>query len=546
MMRFLTFFKKETTIAGILIAMILGLSLLPDIIKWQKTPPGRVYIPIHNNLYDYALYVNYIRQGLDGQSVLFDRFTTEEHQGTLANPFYLVLGRIWRITGIRDAHIVYLITRILLGLVWTLIVYGYIRRSIQSKTGRILALFFVLYGASVPLFQWSEKGLTISSFMAWWSELDPLSRATFLPAHLMGHILLLLTITLFTFNYRISKTTFWRSSCMILGTITGFFAGLFHTPSLTLPLLLLPIWAVLTKQWKRFVYLLILLPLSALSLLILSGQFQNMPWTLGWDYERLSFAVSFPEYLLALGPIVPFAFLGVFVGNSTLKARLVWILWIGIGFGALLVTPVLFQGQIAAFRSFPISNIRFLQLAINVPLSILAGFALLEIRKRFGYALFYGLVGIVFILTFIGYPACLGTHITNQFGGPLFQYPTRSWMEAIRTLDAGDRAKAVLSMPFAGLAIAMNTDRTVYIGRLTSTVNIDQKTDLAWKIYGGTMPVCEAYSLLTDNRISEVFVGYDEKIAGGDLTVYPFLRLKQDFGDTQIYQFTGEKPAECP
>jgi hypothetical protein len=541
MKRFFMFFQKETVIAGALIAVILALSLLPDIVKWAQTPHGRIYIPIHNNLYDYALYVNYTRQGLEGQSVLYDRFTTEVHQGVWSNPFYLVLGRLWGVTGIHNPHIVYFVTRILLGLAWALVVYWYIRRSIQSKAGRILALFFVLYGASFPWIRWSDKGLTISPYMAWWSELDPMSRATFLPAHLMGRILLLLTIAIGTAPF-FSRSWIVR----IMGVITGFFAGLFHTPSLTLPILLLPAWAILTRQWKRFFLLLLCLSLSALSFIILSKQFKDMPWTLGWEYERLSFAVSIPEYLLALGPVVPLAFLGAFVGRCRMKERLVWILWIGIGLMALAATPVFFQGQIPLFRSFPISNIRFLQITIGVPLSILASFSLLWIRGHFGSVLFYGLCCVLVVLTLMGYPASLKAQIGNLFGGPLFQYPTTQWMRAINELGKGDQTRAVLSLPFAGLAIAMNTGRTVYVGRFTSTPNMGEKTDRAWQVYQGSMPLCDAFSLLNENRIGKIFLGYDEKKTGGDLMRYPFIRLEKDFGDTQIFEFNGQKPLECP
>jgi len=59
------------------------------------------------------------------------------------------------------------------------------------------------------------------------------------------------------------------------------------------------------------------------------------------------------------------------------------------------------------------------------------------------------------------------------------------------------------------------------------------------------MPLCTAYDFLSKNRIKELFWGYDEKTAGGNLETYPFIRLKNDFGDTKIYEFTEVKPEEC-
>ena len=275
MKRFLVYCQKETVIAGTLIALILFLSILPDIIKCTQTPTGHVYNPIHNNAIDYAVYVNFVKQGLDGQSTLYNRFTSELHQGGLVVPFYLILGRLWRLTGVIDPHIVYHSTRIILGIMWALLLYWYIRRTLPTKTGRLIALFLALYSTSFPIWRYPENLLSVTTYMAWWTELNPMVRATFIPAHLTGHILMLIMIAMFTGK----KLTSWN---MIIGTAAGFFAGLFHTPSLMLPCVLLPLWATMTGQWKRLLICIICFPVSALSFLILSRQFSILPWTLIW------------------------------------------------------------------------------------------------------------------------------------------------------------------------------------------------------------------------------------------------------------------------
>jgi len=137
-------------------------------------------------------------------------------------------------------------------------------------------------------------------------------------------------------------------------------------------------------------------------------------------------------------------------------------------------------------------------------------------------------------------------HIHNQFGGPLFQYPTKSWKNAVTSLEQPDTTKAVLSFPFAGCAIAMETNRTAYVCHMYSTVNIYAKTDAAGNFFQASMPLCDAYSFLEENRIGDIFYGYDEKYRAGDIAVYPFIKLTRDYGDTQIYTFTGEKPPRCP
>ena len=531
------FFQKESVIAIALIIGMLLLTLLPDIIKWSQTPVGHTYNPIHNCALDYVLYTNYTKQGLDGQTTLFDRFTTEIHPGALANPFYLFLGNVWRVTQITDPNIVYHVSRITLAIVWAVLLYFFIRRSFPSKSGRLIALFLVLYSASFPIYRFPENIFSITTHMTWWSELNPIVRFGFLPAHLMGHILMLTTLICFT-NKKVRP---WMA---IIGTITGFFAGLFHTPSLMLPLVLLPTWAIGTGNWKRLILLIFCLPLSALSYLILSRQFNSLPWTLAWDFERQSFAISIPEYLLGVGPIVPLGILGSFLAWRQKQGRL-WILWASFCILAIASITSITKLPIPFIQRLPITNMRFLQMALPIPLAMLSTYALLFLKKHLQTWMFTTLMAILLFLTLIHIPSSIMMLSKDMFNGPLFQYPTTSWMKAVRSLDDGPMDKAVLSLPFAGTAIAGNTRRTVYIGRVLSTINLYQKTDQAFLLYAGSMPLCTAYDFLSKNRIKELFWGYDEKTAGGNLETYPFIRLKNDFGDTKIYEFTEVKPEEC-
>lgn len=531
--------QNEIALVSVMISFALFFSLLPDIQKCLNTPAGHTYIPIHNNLYDYALYINYELQGLRGQTVLFDRFTTEAHDPRIVNPFYLVLGRFARMWGATNPHTVYFLARITLGILYALLIYHFLRLFLPSKLGRVFALFFILYGTSFPIINASGPSVTLSSFMDWWSELDPIMRTTFLPAHLAGHTLMLLTLMIFTRvkNNRVSIVT---------GGLAGFFAGLFHTPSLVLPLLLLPSWAILTKQWKLLGSSILGLSISSLSFLFLSKQFTILPWTIAWTYEQLSFAISFPEYLLALGPIVPLACVGILFGDIPKTHRILLILWIVICFGLLTSSPYLSSSTLPLLHTFPISNVRFLQMVVHIPLSILSASALLFMWKRFAKIAFFIILTVILCITFISYPTLIKKGSDMIFGDPLIQYPTVQWMDAVHWLDGKNQTNAVLSMPFAGLVIAMDTDRTVYIGRATSTINLDEKTDRAWTFFATAMPICDTFAFLRDNRIQEIFVGYDEKKAQGDLTRYPFVQLQKDVGDTQIYEFTGEQPRMCP
>ena len=544
-MRFPSFFKKETPVAFILIAVIISVSLLPDFIKWKQTPAGRVYQPIHNNLIDYAVYTNFIKQGLDGNTKLLNRFTTEPHAPTVASFFFLGLGLLGKAVGIPDPHIVYHISRIGLAILFALTAYWFIRRFIKGKFERLIALFLILFSGSFPIIKWSDNAFTVSTYLSWWTGIDPVVRATFLPHHLAGHILMLTTIFLitriaFTSDRFLKVKPFW--TYMIAGGI-GWIAGLIHPPSLILLILLLPLWALLTRQWIVFIQICVLLLLWLSSFFLLLNQFTVFPWTQIRLYERLMFAIPVWEYCMALGPILPLAIGGAIIKRKQPLTPL-WVLWIIIPILAIPISRLVSESSIPFFRLFTISNVRLLQMAIVVPLAILSTSSLIWVFHCFGKITGSVLLILFISLTILPYPYTIIKQSTHVFGGFDYQYPTVGWMQAVGSLAGGNGA--VLSLPFAGCTIARASNRTVYVGREVYTINIGQKTDLAFQFYQGTMPFCQAYAFLSSNMITDVFYGYDEQKAGKGFTGYPFITLASDFNDTQIYRFTGQKPAECP
>ncbi len=532
MRRIMHILLREPVISGMLIVGILTLNLLPDLVKWKQTPPGHAYLPVHNCAIDYALYLSYEKQGLDGQSVLFDRFTTEPHPGKWVNPFYLALGRLWGVTGIRDPHVVYHASRIGLGILWALTILWFIRRMLSNKTERLIALFFSLYSSSVPIIPSNGNLLSVGTYTAWWSELDPTVRALFLPAHLTGHMLMVCVIGLLTTK----QLTVRR---LVATSIAGFFAGLFHTPSLLLPILLLPTWIVFTGQWKRLVPTTGALLLSCLSFFILSQQFHASPWTNYWEYERVSFAIPLWEYLLGLGPIVLLGAAGAAVAWKQPRLRAL-VIWAAIGIVAVGTIRSITTLPIPYFNKLLVSNIRFMQIAIIIPLSLLSAVFLRALGKRIRPVLFRCILIALLFLTVISYPASLFTQISNAYQGPLFQWPSTGWIQAIAYLESGNKKETVLSLPFAGQAIGGFVNRTAFVGRPYSTLDMERKTDEAWKFLSGAMSGCEAYVFLRNNHIGQVFWGYDEQTAKGDPLGYPFLSLEKDFGDTKIYRFNPE------
>ncbi len=65
---------------------------------------------------------------------------------------------------------------------------------------------------------------------------------------------------------------------------------------------------------------------------------------------------------------------------------------------------------------------------------------------------------------------------------------------------------------------------TAFIGNITGTLNSKYKGELTWKIFSGNLTEKELQGILKKNRISYIFVGYQEKSLGGNLHKYSFLK----------------------
>lgn len=82
----------ERSIVTLLIFIAIALNIFVWVGKWAQTPVGHTFIPTHNSLSDYAFYVSVIRQGMDGEYSVFDRFAVEQHSGSAIHFLYLLIG----------------------------------------------------------------------------------------------------------------------------------------------------------------------------------------------------------------------------------------------------------------------------------------------------------------------------------------------------------------------------------------------------------------------------------------------------------------------
>jgi hypothetical protein len=301
-------------------------------------------------------------------------------------------------------------------------------------------------------------------------------------------------------------------------------------------------------------------------LLFLDSASKNYPWSVGRGFESLSFTIPTPDFLIALGPILALAIVALVLlllphalkllkinrliyssGNGNIRYTSLLGLWVIVSVSLTLNVLIRQPLNILPLTSFfPISNIRFLQVVVWVPLAILSSYILVFLRDRFGKKIFAGILAFLAVLTFIGYPQAFAAIRTERFGSNPYQAPEMSWFEAIREMDTTVPSDGViLSLPYAGNYIPSYTGVTVYVGHRFMTPDFVGRLEQSWAFYSGKMGECEAYRFLRDQRITHVFYGFDEQQAGETITGYGFLEPVIQRGSTTNYVFIPEQ-SRCP
>lgn len=508
--------------------MVLAITVIhyaPWVNRWIHRPADRVFLAIHNSRSDYPVYLDYIQQGLNGNWLVQNSFAIEPQSGTVFYWIFLCFGQVGRFFGITDAQVVYHAATLLVGISWFVLLYALAAFMFKRWQWRILAFGTFLFSTSIPNVVKAGNGWTTQWYMSWWTELDPIHRAYFLPHHVLGHMVVVAVVLL---TLQCTRT---RSGKWLLGAVPLVIAGgIIHPPSVVILLMILPIYIVLRRRFRLLPVLTFVCVAAVATLLFIQRQMELFPIEVG--YESLSFAVSMKEYLLALGPIVVLAFGSVFVVRKK-PELLLFMLWAWLSILSVDIARRTLDIPWPLLRQIPISNVRFLQHAVWIPLGVLAVAGLEAAVARFGHAV--GVVCLVMVLavTFIGYPNAYAAYDALLPVANDYDAPRQEWgqgMQALRELPPGP----IFAMKFTSTYIPGLAGRFVYFGREFITLQYETKAGNAYTFFRG-MDTCEAYDLLKANKFAGVFYGFDEQTAGIAVGSYPFLKPFKSFGSTTIY-----------
>ncbi len=543
--KFLGFISREETLVFILSFSLILISIFPTVSFYLNTPRGHVYSFLHNSVSDYPYYLSFIRQGTFGRITTIDQFTTEPQTAGLIHIFYLWLGLVGGFFSLPPA-LIYFIARIIFGFIFIITAYLFISFFLRKKWQRILAYIFFTTSASFPNFVNNAGHTEIWPFIYWWTEIDPLRRATFIPHFLVGHIGLAGGLLLLILLYRTGKLRF-----LLLAIVLGLITGISHPPSLVMIYYLVAIFLffrlsislfrrIYTAERKKDINLVkdivltgVFILLTMPSLYYIYQTTENIfPWTLMKAQESIFYAISVSEYLFSIGPVLLLGVAGFFLLRKAEQSLLViWVLW------DIVMIPL---SKFIAFTPLPfkiptLANIRFLSMTVYLPLAICAVIFLDYIKKRFGKSLFSFLVISYLILTFIMYPESLDSQLHEFAGLKQFMYPSEDLVSAYKFLGDHDTGGAVISNPDSSLLLPVFAKNSVYAGQSIYTNENGTKENQSLSILQGKMEECTAYKLLIGGSISYILTvdSSEEK----RIINYNFARSVFKSGSINVFSF---------
>lgn len=589
-----------------LIAVFLSLlSTFYEISVSGKVPGDRQFILDYGLPGDFNVYINRILQGQEGRWLVYEDYSSDYPKGSLLQIFYLFLGKIFFVF---DPVFVFHLSRVLVGFVWAIAGFIFIRKFVREKAIRVAAFLFFLFSMNFPVIIAGPDKTIFDLYGSGFTEYGPMYRATNLPHLHVSHIFIVLAL--------LAIVKFWGTKSLkyaFLACISGFLAAIILPPTIMVAWGIvgtLITWWFLSSCRTRFgiskvnlkkvlkqvqddgpkilgttiFYLVSAIPLVYLLLLLRQYPWKSLQDAL-LDYHP---PFDFVDYLYALGPISILGIAGAVV--SVLKRRsdlFVASFWVLVTFGA-----ILFFNEHRTLQH----PTRFTQVAIELPLSVLAAYLLWEAGRltvaigewlgnfknvilgvkpegsrgdlvyterdfsavpqndKSKNAVFLILVFLILLPAPLVY--AIGFKNRVDFvnarvgaGWPLVPeglyvvYPVRDFMEGIYWIKANTkRSDVVLGGTVSGNYIPAYAGNLVYIGHGHQTPFYwHVKLPLVKRFYQGQMTDEEAKKFLLENNISYVYFGPEEREWRGDELRLSFLKKVYEKGTVSVFAVSANK-----
>lgn len=517
-----SFYQNNVFLVFLGICVFVGLSLFQTFFFSLSSPQGATYPFVHGYPPDYYWYVSLLRQGAEGKFFIESRYTPEEFAPQAVNTFFVVWGFIFQWI---PAHISFLLARIIWGICQYSIAYLLATSLLPTKRSKGIA--FLLFFFGVP-FWWRDELGWVHLYGEVWSELDPTVRNAFLPHHMAATAFMI--GVLFFLSQSIERK---KKKLALIAGFCGALATLANPGNALVLLLTLGIMTIIhirsMRSWLVQICM-TLIPIG-LSLWYLNTlQHTVFPWTEFVNWERFIFyPISGLDFLFSLG--IPGIIALVITPIIIMKQKYMWTLLVG-----WFIAPCI--GLEILVRFLPISNMRYLQSAVHIPVAILASYALWLGDKKLSFSkLFQGIyrsffvfsMSIVAVGSFYGSWAQQMRSVQQGTYNLLIQVPT-TVLEGMQLLDTKGKPRDVVIAPgWISTMIPAFSNKRVVTGHPTFTYKPEEKAKDMMTIY----------SFSDTEKVKELFDRYQVKFIWVESIHLPSPMFIESLHLTKVYENPG-------
>lgn len=483
--------------------LILTLNFYPLLYLNSVPKFGRTYSLIHNNVQDFYFYQSLMNEGANGSFVIYDPYTTEPSKSSIIFSYFTWAGKISRILNLPHAF-TYHALRLLASLFFFTAAF-YLLFLLKIPFPR-LAYFFFLFAS--PFF----NGKT--PYMYFWTGMDAVRRASYLPHHMFGGFLLIASIIQLLKFFRLKKLKY-----LLIATLLAPIMAFVHTPSLIILLIFLPfaclinIIPFLKKFPKNLIalnfYLFFYWIICLLTLLVMLSQTnKGFPWDQYLLWERnLQYPLN-RELVGGLGVLFPFALIGVIISLFSKNFFQILIaVWFAIPLILIPLAPRL-----------GMSNIRLIQGIPYLTLAILATSGidyLLKFFKKIRNLPQIILSILIIVFAVFSTPVIIWSvkdqirEYTPVYGNT---YLDNRLVQAFKFININYPPKTrTLATFYAGNYLPAFTNTISFIGHSGYTYNVNKKEPEVNKFFWNIMSSTDALNLIKANNITLIFQGPEEK-----------------------------------
>lgn len=516
---------------GVIITFFILFSLVPtgyELLRKNDLRPERQFELVHNYYTDYNFYLSRIRQGVEGNLLVNEKYTSEPHSGSLFQIVYLAMGWVGDFLTVpwdRPGDI-YHVARV----VFAFLVLALIVEFCKQTLGKLTSAWWTLIGflLAVTASTWPKlvlefDGWRFGGYMPWFTMMDSLQRITFIPHILIGQAIMIFLIIAVSSRKTLARAGNW----IFLGFLASVLYIMYPPGLAVVAVACAYLWIFDRIFWPRVIIGIISIPAILYFFLMLT----IYPWKRLVEFDVLNpLAFNLWEYILAIGPVLPLGLIGLVVAlfkkETALKSAMAWIL--------------AFFTIFIGFHFIPQQHpLRFAETLPHVPLAIFTAYFLSTLSDLSNLGKITAkTIAVVVIVVGLGimYSSWLWQRdftdhkISATYplvpSGSYVMYPLKDFIAGMIYLGATTpRDSVVLSMQTTGNYIPVYAGNTVYFGH-ANTVKYEEKKVMVESFFAGTMDPDTALKWIAGAGISYVYFGPQEaevaNIRSLD-TVYPFL-----------------------